>query len=431
MEEVMVRRPSVVRASRRVLVAPLLAGLVLTAGIAPIALEAAPAAACAPTPAAFAAATPTEAAAAAVGWLATQQQIDGGFEVAGYPGFETPDAILAIAEAAQTGSTWSSAEALAAVRALVSSCGVDPLGWIDGWTQSGIGGGEAAKVVVLVAGPLGLSPTAFDPAEDGAPVDLMAIIDAEATPDGRYGTFNDTLYAALALRIVIGSVPPATVATIRAGQHPGGGWDYTGDLATETPEDISTSAVAVMALIAGGAAQDDPAVVRALGFLAQRQQPDGGWREDGDAVTNPNATALAARAIRSAGYDPDGSAWRPALPAGAATVAAVTGTPTAALLATQDPDGHLVGPYDEFGLNTFGTSQGVQGLVRLWLVAARPLATPATTTTTAPAATTTTAAAGAGALANSGPSEAAPIAAIGLVALTAGLVLVATRRRLA
>ena len=44
---------------------------------------------------------------AAVAWLKTQQQSDGGFELAMFPGFETRDASLAIAEDAQTGTTWS------------------------------------------------------------------------------------------------------------------------------------------------------------------------------------------------------------------------------------------------------------------------------------------------------------------------------------
>ncbi|MEX2100786.1 MAG: hypothetical protein WEB19_05165, partial [Acidimicrobiia bacterium] len=41
------------------------------------------------------------AAAAAVAWLKTQQQADGGFEVVGFPGFETRAASRAIAEQAQ------------------------------------------------------------------------------------------------------------------------------------------------------------------------------------------------------------------------------------------------------------------------------------------------------------------------------------------
>ncbi|MFM7060833.1 MAG: LPXTG cell wall anchor domain-containing protein, partial [Actinomycetes bacterium] len=120
--------------------------------------------------------------------------------------------------------------------------------------------------------------------------------------------------------------------------------------------------------------------------------------------------------------------WRPATPAGAASVAAVTGTPTEALLAIQDPDGHLVGPYDSFGLNTFGTSQGVHGLLRVWLIGALPLATPSTSTTT-PASTSTTAAATVR-LANSGADDAPTFAFAGLLALGAGLALLAARRRL-
>lgn len=425
----MVRRPCSSRVMRRALLGPLLAGLVASAGATPVLLDAAPASACAPTPASVSSVTPAQAATAAAAWLATQQQPDGGFEVAGYPGFETPDAILAAAEAAQTGSTWSTAEAIAAVRAL-AACGVSPLDWVDAYSQSGLDAGSAAKLVVLVAAPLGLPTTAFDPAGDGGPVDLDAIIASGVDGNGSYGTFTDTVYAALALRLTAGSVPEITMASIRGGQRADGSWDYTGDAAsTDTIDQIGSTSVAVIALIAGGAAQGDPAVARALGFLAAKQQVDGGWQEDGDGQTNPNATALAALAIRSAGFNPEGAAWRGATPAGAAAVAAVTGTPTNALIATQDPDGHLVGPYDSFGLNTFGTSQGVHGLLRSWLIGALPLAAPSTSTTTpAPSATTV---AVTGRLANSGGPVTGAIALGGLLTLGLGVALIGARRRLA
>ena len=58
------------------------------------------------------------AAATTTNWIEAQQQPDGGFEVAGFPGFETPDAVLAIAENAQTTKKWSPATALAAVEAV-------------------------------------------------------------------------------------------------------------------------------------------------------------------------------------------------------------------------------------------------------------------------------------------------------------------------
>ena len=60
-------------------------------------------------------AAPEDTAAGAVDWLVAQQQDDGGFEMAGFPGFETPDAVLAIAAAAQTGAGWDQGEAYDAV----------------------------------------------------------------------------------------------------------------------------------------------------------------------------------------------------------------------------------------------------------------------------------------------------------------------------
>ena len=67
---------------------------------------------------------------AARNWLVTQQQANGGFEVAGFNGFETPDAILAIAEDAQQQVAWNTGQALAAVSA-VKKGGKSALDWAD------------------------------------------------------------------------------------------------------------------------------------------------------------------------------------------------------------------------------------------------------------------------------------------------------------
>ncbi len=115
--------------------------------------------------------TSTTTANAAVSWLVAQQQPDGGFEVAGFPGFETRDAALAIAEDAQTGGTWSTTEALNAVaavqyerrRAHAARRPRRPT------RRRSTTAGAAAKTIVLSAGPLGLDPAAFDPAGDGEP----------------------------------------------------------------------------------------------------------------------------------------------------------------------------------------------------------------------------------------------------------------------
>ena len=106
-------------------------------------------------------------ASSATAWLLTQQQTDGGFEVADSPGFETPDAILAIVENAQQQYGWDKTQARNAVaraceeRAHAASRDRRPRRRIRASTRD-----VAAKIIVLVAEPLGLSATAFDPDGD-------------------------------------------------------------------------------------------------------------------------------------------------------------------------------------------------------------------------------------------------------------------------
>ncbi len=84
---------------------------------------------------------------AATAWLVGQQRPDGGFEVSGFPGFETSDAILAIAENAQTEQTWSTAQARAAVANVVRG-GKTPLDAIDDFADGALNAGQAAKLIV-------------------------------------------------------------------------------------------------------------------------------------------------------------------------------------------------------------------------------------------------------------------------------------------
>src|SRR4051794_21879806 len=101
-------------------------------------------------------------AAAATSYLKSQQLTDGSFERAGFPGFETPDAVLAIAENSQLSSQWNRVQARAAVTATTKN-GVSVMHAVDDLADSGITGGQAAKLIVLVAKPLGLLVTKFDP----------------------------------------------------------------------------------------------------------------------------------------------------------------------------------------------------------------------------------------------------------------------------
>lgn len=307
---------------------------------------------------------------AAVSWLAAQQKVDGGFELANFPGFETRDAALAIAEDAQTGSTWSPSEALDALAAVkYQGSGATPLDALDDFAATVTTAGAAAKTIVLSASPLGLDPAAFDPGDDGNSVDLVALLDSGCAADtASFGpAFSDTLYGALAKKLVCGAPPAAALATIRSGQQANGGWNFLGD-PTGTDLDPDTTALAVEALVAGGADASDPAVAAALGFFAANQQASGAWQSFG--TDDPNSTSLSILAITAAGFDVDTPCWRDTVaPASAGTAYA---SPTAWLrsqqLATPPVDaGRIASPNDGFGVNTFATSQTVQGLLRSWL----------------------------------------------------------------
>jgi hypothetical protein len=304
----------------------------------------------------------SDAVAKAVTWLKTQQLADGGFEVAGSPGFETPDATLAIATAAQTGSTWNRAEALAAVQGITKN-GKSALDALDAFADGGIDAGKAAKLILLVVEPLGLDPHHFDPAGNGGSgTDLVSILGSPAA-GGSFGAFNATLYAALAHRLLNGAVPLSTAALVRDSQQPNGGWGFAGDK-TASDVDADTTALAIAALVASGASASDAALQRALTMLATNQNTDGSWTTFG--AHDPNSTALGAIAVATAGYDPTTSCWRNKFAPSRA--AAAYASPDAFLLSQQASEGRVKSPNDSFGVNTFPTSQAVEGWARAWML---------------------------------------------------------------
>jgi hypothetical protein len=301
-------------------------------------------------------------AASGTAYLKSRQLPGGSFEVAGFPGFETPDAILAIAENAQTAAGWNKKQARDAVYAQVTGSGNSALHAADDFADSGLSAGQAAKLVVLVTRPLGLSSTRFNPDQD-TPADLTAIIDAGHQSNGSYGAFNATLYAAIAKR-AFGGVPADTVAYIKAAQQANGGWDFGGDPTGQSAAaDVDTTALAIQALVSSGAGRGDPRLRAGLGFLARRQRAVGAWQSFG--ANDPNSTAVAMFAITAAGYDPTTSCWRDK------AVPTLAGRPYSSpvtwLRGDQLPSGRFKSPNDQFGINTAPTSQAVQALRRGWL----------------------------------------------------------------
>lgn len=340
-----------------------------------VVVPATPTVGAAPEPADLAAAV------AAVDWLVGQQEPDGGFELASFPGFETPDAVLAIAEAGQTGATWSTVEARAAVEALEygGSGGPTPIDALDTWVTGGVNAGEASKLLLLVVDPLGLDPAEFGPSQ----TDLAAIVYPNGcadAPDTAGIFFYETMFVGFGGEVLCGAPHPAVVDAIRDAQRPDGGWNFNGSTAPVDPgdpfdpnqADVDTTAVALAVLVAGGATWDDPAILGGLRYLAGQHQPSGAFPAFG--ADDPNATSVGTLAIAAAGFDPTSSCWRDtADPAAAGTPYA---SPLAWIRSQQQPDGRIASPNDGYGLNTFATSQSVQTLLRGWLPVARATGAP-------------------------------------------------------
>jgi hypothetical protein len=286
----------------------------------------------------------------AVFYLATQQLSDGtiGTTVA-----ETRDAALAIAGNAQTTSEWNPTEGRNAVVAIQNS-GHSPIDAIVADAQSGgFQSGEAVRTIVLTAAPLGWDPTNF------AGVNLVAKVQSGANGDGSYGganIFDDTLYAALALRLSTGSVPATTVACIRGAQQSDGGWNISGvnNGAPSDAEPTGKALMALMALIAGGAVANDQAVRAGVAYPAQTKSSDGSWTNVSVSGNVAGNTAYAVLGLTSAGLDTTNGGWKGP---------AVSTSPDTYLIGTQQPNGSIPGGSDA----TSATSQTVQALLRSWL----------------------------------------------------------------
>jgi hypothetical protein len=295
-------------------------------------------------------------------WLVTQQQTGGGFEVSGFDGFETPDAILTIGEQAQQQAAWDADQARAAVRA-VKVGGKSALDWADDFADGVIDAGQAAKLIVLVAKPLRLGVKTFNPQADATAKNLIATVDAGAQSNGSYGAFNATLYAALAKRLVDGAVPAETLTYIRSGQQASGGWNFAND-PIGSDADVDTTSLVIQVLVAAQVSPTDTDLVQALQFLAANQQSSGAWQSFG--ADDPNSTATAIMAITAIGGDATSSCWRDQVSPGLA--GDPYASPVAWLRDQQASDGHIASQNDAFPpVNTFATTQSVEALRRGWL----------------------------------------------------------------
>lgn len=282
------------------------------------------AAAGAATEAAEAGPAPTDALTAAVAWLETTQQPDGGFDGDG-SGWATADVILALAESAQTATTWARRPAIDRVEAQTAPSGRDPLDAAADLARDTDDPGVVGRLLLDVALPLGLEAGENGPFGDllGRAGRLVGLDDLD---------LDDRLDLALGLLAAGQPLPEGVIDRVLDAQQDDGGWNATGDPARRVI-DLATTGAAVSLLVLAGAAPQTGPVGAGMAFVADTRHPAGWWP---DATGRPSAaaTAGAVLALRAAGYDPAGSCWS----GGGVT------SPLDALIALQERSGRFPGP---------------------------------------------------------------------------------------
>jgi hypothetical protein len=283
-------------------------------------------------PVATAAQAPADPLRAAVAWLRTQQQPDGGFSNGFVPGSDagtTADAVLGIVAAGEDPAEWNAegSSPMDLLRVSVSSGSV-------------VGPGAFAKVALAVVAA-GDKPRAFEG------VDLVGKILEGFSGDG--GLFGGGPYdSALAIQALAAAgepVPEGAVAGLLATRLADGTYSFNGDQ-TSGAGDSNTTAMAVMALIAAGERDE---VTPSLAYFRSVQNEDGGWTYQKPSAfgeeTDANSTALVIQALAAAGEDL--AAWN---------------DPAQALLALQVPSGAFIFNAANSSENLLATVQALPAL---------------------------------------------------------------------
>lgn len=275
----------------------------------------------------------------ALDWIADQQQADGSF--AGFNPGATIDATLAIA--AGGGKPQS----------FISGAGNTPLDYLAGQADaySARGASAAGKLITGVAAAGG-NPRSF------GGVDLVArLVGTYSAGTGQFGGGStwDQSWAMIGLAAAGEPIPPAAVDYLAGIQATGGGWGFA---ANSDTADVDSTAMALQALAAAGAARSDAAVNAGFAFLRSAQQDDGGF-PGFLGVTDAGSTGLALQALAAFGENPRGWNWRTNVDDGSASALTVH-APLQALLALQSTEGGFPG---FSGANDpFATYQALPGL---------------------------------------------------------------------
>jgi energy-coupling factor transport system substrate-specific component len=216
---------------------------------------------------------------AAVAWLESAQNDDGGFG-------ESPGA-----DSGQEMTGWAmlGLEAAGVNPLDVTTAGNSPVEYLQGAIATVQSPGDLARTILALEGA-GIEPREFGGRN------LVAALLAKRRKDGSYeGWPNSTAYAVLALRSAGIANVADSVAWLREVQNEDGGW---GDVAGSPSNADGTGAVLQVLTPSSQAAK------RAVGYLRQVQQKGGGWRLGGNGALNTQSSAWAVEGLLAAGVNP-------------------------------------------------------------------------------------------------------------------------------
>lgn len=168
--------------------------------------------------------------------------------------------------------------------------------------------------------------------------DLNTFLYGSAAPDN----VTDQVWAIIGLVANNAFVPVDSVDWLMSVQGEDGSWnDGYGSYLDTTP-------LAVLALVGSNYYSfNSESIQNAIAFMADNQQPDGGWQPDWDIGTNVNTTGVMLQALSALGQSATHEAWQQP-----------DGNPKTALLAIQKENGVFGGEF----ANAFSTADAIIGL---------------------------------------------------------------------
>jgi hypothetical protein len=153
--------------------------------------------------------------------------------------------------------------------------------------------------LIMAVSAAGLDPTAF------AGRNLLQ--DLACTYDTATGSYNGQLFndALAVLALPAGSAPSKAVAFLGDKQQADGGWEFSPSYGSDT----NTTAIVVLALTSAGGLTA-AAQARVLAYFKAQQKSSGGFEyATGSPDSDPNSDAAVIQALLALGEDPTGPDW--------------------------------------------------------------------------------------------------------------------------